>query len=291
MYVVTGVTGRTGAFAAQALLEAGESVRVVVRDATKGAIWTAKGAEVAVADLADRQALTRALSDAEGAYLVSPPGYHLPYLFETAKAVADTVAEAITAARLPKLVLLSSVGADQPSGTGVIATNHLTEQRLRQLGIPLTLLRASYFMENWGRVIDPVLTHGLLPSFLAPLDRKLPMVATQDIGRIAAAVLVEHWQGVRTFALEGPISYSPNDIAQLLAPLTGRPVSAVAVEEASWAQVLGQDGFSAAAVEGFVVMNQGLNSGHISFESDRAVRHIRGAIPFEQIAAGFVGGQ
>lgn len=62
MFVVTGVTGRTGAVAAQALIDAGVAVRVVVRDRAKAARWAEQGAEVAVADLADSAALTRAFA-------------------------------------------------------------------------------------------------------------------------------------------------------------------------------------------------------------------------------------
>lgn len=290
MYVVTGVTGRTGAIAAQALLEAGEPVRVVIRDPAKGAAWAAKGAEVAVADLGDREALTRALSGAWGAYLVSPPGYHLPDLFEQAGIVAEVVAQAIEASRLPKLVLLSSVGADQPAGTGVIATNHVTEQRLRRLDIPLTFLRASYFMENWTGAIHSVRTEGVLPSFLSPLDRAIPMVATQDIGVAAANALREHWQGVRAIALEGPVSYSPNDIAALLGHATRRPVHAQAVEPAAWAEALSHSPFSAPAIAGFIEMNQALNSGHISFDSDASVIRQQGTTTFEQVALALLGG-
>ena len=50
-YVIAGVSGNTGSVAAAALLDAGAKVRVVVRDAAKGAPWKARGAEVAVADL------------------------------------------------------------------------------------------------------------------------------------------------------------------------------------------------------------------------------------------------
>ena len=73
MFVVAGVTGNTGAVVAAALLSENKPVRVIVRDAAKGAPWKAKGAEVAVAALDDPDALAAALSGAEGAYLLSPP--------------------------------------------------------------------------------------------------------------------------------------------------------------------------------------------------------------------------
>lgn len=212
------------------LIDAGVAVRVVVRDRAKAVRWAKQGAEVAVADLADAAALTRAFAGAHGAYLVKPPNYALANLFEHADVTARAVAEAVRAAGLPKLVLLSSVGADRPSGTGVIATNRTAEQRLAELGIPVVFLRAAYFMENWARVVEPMRTRGILPSLLVPVERAIPMVATEDIGRVAADLLREDWTGIRKIGLEGPAAYSPADIAAIFARALDRPVRPTALE-------------------------------------------------------------
>ena len=60
MYVIAGVSGRTGAVVADTLLSQGKQVRVIVRNAEKGAAWQKKGAEVAVAELGDVAAMTKA---------------------------------------------------------------------------------------------------------------------------------------------------------------------------------------------------------------------------------------
>ena len=73
MFAVAGVTGQTGRIVADTLLTRGHDVRVIVRDAVKGAPWQARGAEVAVAALDDEPALTRALTGVQGAYLLTPP--------------------------------------------------------------------------------------------------------------------------------------------------------------------------------------------------------------------------
>src|SRR5688572_853909 len=73
MFSIIGVTGNTGAVVADTLLGAGKPVRVIVREAAKGAPWKARGAEVAVAELGDVAALTAALRGVEGAYVLSPP--------------------------------------------------------------------------------------------------------------------------------------------------------------------------------------------------------------------------
>src|SRR4051812_10940594 len=74
MFVVAGVTGKTGAVVARTLLAAKKKVRVLVRDEKKGAAWKDAGAEVRVVPtLDDEAALASALEGAEGAYLLSPP--------------------------------------------------------------------------------------------------------------------------------------------------------------------------------------------------------------------------
>ncbi len=285
LYVVTGVSGRTGAAAARALLNTGKRVRVVVRDKEKGKIWEDQGAEVAIADITDTSSLYNALSGADGAYIVSPPQYSLDNLFAQADSMARSIAEAATKAQLPKLVALSSIGAEQSSGTGWIAMNRLLEQHLSRTGIPMTFLRAAYFMENWSLLAQIATTQGELPSFLAPLNQKFPMIATEDIGRIAAKALCENWIGTRIIELEGPAMYSPNEVAMYLTQALGKTIKPISIPESNWLQSISGQGFSTAAITGFIEMTQGLNSGHITFNNSNIDRR-QGTISLEVIING-----
>src|SRR5215217_3245164 len=117
MYVITGVTGHTGSVVAHALLAAKQPVRVVVRNAAKAEPWRAKGAEVAVADLDDQAALTRALTGATGVYaLLPPPAWTQTHLAADRAAKTASLAGAVRAARPGHVVVLSSVGAELPEG-------------------------------------------------------------------------------------------------------------------------------------------------------------------------------
>lgn len=287
MYVVTGVTGRTGRIVADGLLDRGERVRVVLRDPGKAGPWRERGAEIAVADLADIQSMTQALSGAEAIYLVKPPGYAYEDLFEKAHATTEAVAEAIRRAGPKRIVLLSSIGAGRDHGTGVIATNHRAEQRLSRLGIPIAFLRAAYFMENWARVLDSAVNDGVLPCLLSPVDRAIPMVATQDIGEIAADLMVKPWHGTRIVDVEGPRAYSPDDVASAFTRALGRSVGAVAIPPSEWGEVLGRNPFSRTAIDGFIAMNHALNSGHIAFD-DAATDHLRGRRSIDEVVAAFL---
>src|SRR5690349_9351905 len=150
-YVVAGVSGNTGSVVARTLLEAGEKVRVIVRDAKKGEPWQREGAEGAVADLNDPKALGAALKGARGAYLLIPPVVHLEGVLALQAKVTESIATAVAEARVPHVVFLSSIGAQLPSGTGPIASVAQAEKRLARVqGTAFTFLRPGYFMENFA---------------------------------------------------------------------------------------------------------------------------------------------
>jgi uncharacterized protein YbjT (DUF2867 family) len=89
-------------------------------------------------------------------------------------------------------------------------------------------------MENSAWDVAPATNNGVIPSFLQPLDKPVPMVATADIGRLAAALLQETWAGHRIVELEGPHRVTPNEIAAAFANLLGHPVKAEAVPRETW---------------------------------------------------------
>lgn len=277
MFAIVGASGNTGAATAAALLERGAAVRAVVRDPAKGERWAARGAQVAVADLADVASLARAFEGVKGAFVLNPPAYTLPDPFARAGLLAASIAAAARAARLPKLVVLSSVGAHLASGNGLIRTNGLFERELGRLDCPVVFLRPAYFMENWAWVAAAAANDGVLPGFLSPTDRALPMIAAADIGAAAARALLDgSRRGV--IELEGPRPYSPDDAAIAFAAALGRPVSAIAVPEAGWAPSLAPGGFSPRTIEAWIEMFRGFNSGAIGFEK-KSSPPLRGSVP------------
>jgi uncharacterized protein YbjT (DUF2867 family) len=223
MYAVVGVNGNTGSVVAEELLRRGKKVRAIVRSEEKGASWKARGAEVAIASVEDVEALTRALAGVEGAYLLSPPDMASTDMIERGRVVGDAFAAAITASGVKNVVFLSSIGAQHESGTGLIRSLHQIEQRLIPLGINLTLLRPTYFMENWRASLGPAKSDGVFPSFL-PADLRFPQIATRDIGTAAADALEDPSAGLRIIELAGPEEYTPAEIATTVGGIVGKEV-------------------------------------------------------------------
>src|SRR2546423_2348359 len=89
-------------------------------------------------------------------------------------------------------------------------------------------------MENSSWDVAPAMQQGVIPSFLQPLDKPVPMVATADIGKLAAGLLPEKWDGHRVIELEGPTRVTPNQIATTLAKLLAKPARMIVVLRESW---------------------------------------------------------
>lgn len=264
MFAITGITGQVGGAVARALIGSGQPVRAVVRDAEKGAAWARQGCEVAVADLDDAAALTKAFAGVQGVFFLLPPVFDPSPDFAEARRVIAAVREALDAARPAKLVSLSTIGA-QARQPNLLQQHQLQEQSLGTLPLPVTFLRAAWFMENAAWDVAPARTTGVVPSFLYPLDKPVPMVATEDIGRVAAELLQETWQGRRIVELEGA-RLSPNDVAAALARVLGRDVRMAAVPRATWEALFKAQGMKNPVPR--AQMLDGFNEGWIDFEGD-----------------------
>jgi uncharacterized protein YbjT (DUF2867 family) len=263
MYVITGISGKVGGALAKALLDAGQTVRAVVRDAKKGDAWKARGCEVALADMTDARALTHAFEGATGVFILPPSDFDPAPGFASAREVIDAIVAAIALAKPKKIVCLSTIGA-QAKESNLLSQRTLMEEALSKQPIPVTFLRPGWFMENSEWDVDTARNEGIVHSFLQPLDRAIPMIATEDVGRTAAALLQEEWSGVRYVELEGPQRVSPNDIAAAFAQTLGKPVRAQAVPREQWEALFVSQGMRHPTPR--MRMLDGFNEGWIDFE-------------------------
>lgn len=285
MYVVFGVTGNTGKVVAETLLAQKKPVRVVVRDAAKGEPWKAKGAEVAIATVTDAPAIQKALSGATGAYILLPPNYASNSILEDKKKEVAAFAAAIPASGVKHVVLLSSVGAQQPDGTGPIRSVHHAEKVFAGLGVPFTFLRAPYFMENWATSLGPVKEQGVL---YAMFQKKIPMIATKDIGTTAAALLVEGATKTSVVQLHGPAEHDSADVAKTLGAILKKDVKVVFVPEEGRIGALTAAGLTPDMANLYREMTAGVDSGLVAFEAG-AGRELRGGTTLETVLHGLLG--
>jgi uncharacterized protein YbjT (DUF2867 family) len=270
LFAVAGVSGNTGAAVASALLSRGQRVRVIVRDASKGAAWAARGAEVAVADLGDVPALTQALRGTDGAFLLSPPRYDIANPIEAAAEIGTALAAAAKAAALPRIVVLSSIAAQHITGTGMIKTNNRVEAAFAAAGVTATFLRAPYFLENLGSVLPLVQEQGLLPSLIDP-DQRMDMIPVRDIGTAAADLLTGMAVAAPVVELHGQQPITIAEVGAAFARVLGKPVQVLGVPAPGWADAVAQWGLHPAVQKEFVEMYTGIADGTVDWEGHPAL--------------------
>ncbi len=285
MYAIVGATGHTGNVAAQTLLSRGKKVRVVVRDTAKAKPFTALGAESAVAEVTDTAALAKAFAGAEGAYLLIPPNVQAPNFRQFQDRASRAMADAVRTAKVPHVVALSSIGADVPTGNGPIAGLYVLEQALRELaGTRSTFIRAGYFMENLGGALG-MLDKGIVPSFF-PANAKLDMIATSDIGELAASLLVEGAKETSALNFASP-PISMNEVAAAVSRITGKPVT---VQEAPLEAVVPtfmSFGMPESLAALYREMIEGFVTGRI--KADSSLRQVSGKTGVEVVLRGLLG--
>lgn len=117
MFVITGVTGQVGGVVAAHFLEAGLPVRAVARNVEKAAEWKDKGAELALAEMTDADALAKAFAGADGVFLLIPPTFDPTPGFAEVRAVIAALKAALLRSRPAKVVCLSPSARKPPSPT------------------------------------------------------------------------------------------------------------------------------------------------------------------------------
>jgi uncharacterized protein YbjT (DUF2867 family) len=283
MYAIMGITGQVGSATAKYLLERGQRVRGIVRNKSRASAWAARGAEIVVADWSDAKALAAAFTGTEGVFVMLPANFAPDADFAEPRALIDTLTAALRKAQPPKIVALSSIGAQQERDLGLITQLHLLERALDTLPMPRAHVRAAWFMENLRWDVPLAQCEGRLASHLQPLDRPIPMVSTDDVGRTVASTLEETWFGRRLIEVEGPRRYSPLDMAQSLAAVLEHDVETIAIPREQWAARFVDEGMPADRTAPRVAMLDGFNSGWIGFEK-RATEHVCGRIPLGYVA-------
>ena len=240
MFLVTGITGKVGGATARHLLAHGHKVRALVRDRAKAASWADQGVELVDGDWNDSATIERALKGVEGAFVMLPSVWTPSPDYQEAKGMIANYVEALTNAASPRVVALSSMGANRTSGLGMITALSLLEQGFRDLTSPIAFVRAGGFFENFLYGMQ-VAQGGTLPVFYNPTNRKSTMVATNDIGAEVARLLTgPAWSGQRVVELGSMLS--ADDVAAQLGDVLGRDVKAFAIPRAGWAAAFEQFG-------------------------------------------------
>jgi uncharacterized protein YbjT (DUF2867 family) len=260
LYAVVGASGHTGKIVTETLLAHGHQVRVIGREASKLVPFVEKGAESWVGSIDDASFLTQVFSGVDAVYALIPPNYIADDFRSFQGKIGAAIVEAIKNAGVRYVVNLSSLGADLPEGTGVVAGLYDQEQRLNQLeGVNVLHLRPAYFMENLLGSIGIIKQMGANGSPLRG-DISFPIIATSDVGKVAAERLLKlDFSGKQVFELLGAQDYTMTEVTSILGQAIGKP-------ELRYMQFSYE-----AAEQGMISMGLSANAAHLLVELNQAI--------------------
>jgi len=267
--LVCGATGSQGGAVARSLLQRGFRVGALTRDPQKpeARALAEQGAEVVQGDMEDRSSVDRAL---EGAYGIFSMQNFWETGYDREVRQGKTVADAASAAGVEHFVYSSVGSAHRRTGIAHFDSKWEVEEHVRGLGLPHTVLRPVFFMQNWEMMREPILG-GTLPQPLDP-DKPFQQVAVEDVGAFAAMAFghPDAWIG-REVEIAGDERTMP-EIAEAFGRVAGREVGYYQV---SWEQFEEQMG------EEYAVMYRWFNE--VGYEADvEALRREHpGLIDFE----------
>ena len=253
MNIILGGTGHVGAATAAALLERGEAVTIVTRDAGKAQHWQDLGVTVAEADVTDSDALRTVLQTGKRAFLLNPPGDPSGDTEAAEIRSIEAILAALDGSGLEKIVAQSTYGAQPGSAIADLGTLHHFEQGLANQPIPTSIQRGAYYMSNFAMNLDAARDEGIVQSMF-PADFVLPMVAPADLGEAAAMQLTQPVDKTGLHHVEGPRRYSIAEVAEAFGEALDRPVRVVTTPREQWEEAFAAMGFSPAAAHSYAGM-------------------------------------
>jgi len=265
MIVITGATGNIGSKTADILLDAGEEVRVIGRNAAGLQRFVERGAEAAVGNLRDSAFVAWAFTGAEAVFAMIPPDYTAKDFRTYQNMIGTSLAIGIKESGASYVVNLSSQGADLSEGTGPILGLRDQEERLNRLeGVNVLHLRCAYFMENLLMSIPLINETGFAGSTVRG-DQEIAMIATRDIADFVARKLVRRdFAGKVAWDLLGQRDLGLADAFSVIGRAIGRPgLKYVQFSDDDADRWMRQMGISADASRRFIEMGHALNDGRI----------------------------
>jgi uncharacterized protein YbjT (DUF2867 family) len=223
MMLVTGATSAVGTAVIEELLARKIPVRAFVHQPVAAQRLQAQGAEAIVGDMTERASAQQALQGIERVYLISPVTEQL-YVIE------HLWAEEASKAGIHSIIKQSEIGADPHSFSPLLQQHGRAEEAIRASGVPSTILRTLYFMQNFGPMYaQSIRTRGMLCAPLA--NARISYVDARDVGAVAAHLLTEEGHQGQEYEVTGPEALSCGQLAETFSTLLDVPVRYMSISD------------------------------------------------------------
>lgn len=218
---ITGSLGNIGKSLSAKLIASGNEVTVVSSNTDRVNAIEALGAKAAIGSIDDVAFLQDAFAEADAVFAMTPPNMGGANIVANTTHAGKALAEAIKQAGVKRVVMLSSIGADLPGGTGPIAGLHNIEKIYEGVeNVSFTFLRAGFFYTNLYNDVPLIKGAGIIGSNY-PSTISIPFVHPEDIATAAAEEL-QKTSGVSVRYIISDVR-TPHDVATVLGLAIDKP--------------------------------------------------------------------
>ncbi len=235
--LVYGATGMQGSAVARQLLQAGQRVRVLVRDPLKAERWREAGAEIVNGDYLDRASLEAAHAGVEHVILHLP----LQYDFDSYELYGRNAIDAAKAAGVKLLVFNSSTQVPTGTSVKVFQVKNRVINYLRESRVPHIILRPGFYLENFlGPGTKEAIVQQGVVAFPLRTDFKASWISHNDSAALSIAALNEPELAGSVIDIGGPGALDGNDLAERFSRILGKPIQYIAITPDDFEKVLAQ---------------------------------------------------
>jgi uncharacterized protein YbjT (DUF2867 family) len=267
MIVITTPTGGIGRQVLNNLLDSapehGEQLRVIVRDAAKLSDAVRDRVDIVQGSHGDPDVIDRAFDGADAVFWLAPPNPHAKSIDATYSGFTQAAARAFVPHGISHVVGVSALGRGTAAAgrAGLVTASLAMDDLIGSSGVAYRALANAGFMDNMLRQVASIRDNGVFTNTDLP-DRKAPLIATRDIARTGAGLLLDRsWSGVGSVPLIGPEDLSQNDVARITGEVLGTSVRYERQRLEELAAQLRAFGMGEAMVHGMVDMMRAKDEG------------------------------
>jgi uncharacterized protein YbjT (DUF2867 family) len=266
MIIITTPTGQIGSQVLENLLDTGEALRVIVRDASDLSPQARERVEVVEGSHGDPQVTSAAFADVDAVFWLCPPEPMAESVEDAFVGFTRPAADAFRREGVKRVVGVSALGGGTPLAehAGYVTGSLHMDDLIAATGVSYRAVTNPSFMDNILRQADAIKNQGM---FFSPIsgDRKLPSVATRDIAAAATRLLLDQsWSGVEEVPVLGPEDLSFDDMAEIISEVLGTEVRFQRIPFQAYKDRFVDFGMSEAMAQGMTDMaaakNQGLDN-------------------------------
>jgi uncharacterized protein YbjT (DUF2867 family) len=261
MLVISSPTGQIGRQVLDRVLDHGEPIRVIARDASRLPAQVRERVDVVQGSHADPDVVDHAFAGADAVFWLVPPDPHATSLEAAYPGFTGPACDAFKNQRIERVVGVSALGRGITDNAGHVSASLAVDDLIASTGVSYRALTMPSFMDNLLWQIEAIKNQG---AFFSPLsaDRKMPSCATRDVATVAATLLLDSsWSGVGSVPVLGPEDLSLNDMAQIMSEVLQRAIRYQRIPFDAYQAQLSDHGMSEAMAQGMVDMMRAKNAG------------------------------